>query len=841
MNPVMRTLFVVLLGGMVCLGRTTLAAEADALARLEAMLPAAAQFEYGKDSAALAAIEQIVVESAKNPGLRLEVEARLARALEGEATRDAKEFFCRQLFTIGTAQSVHQLENLLSDPDLSHMARFALGRQQEPAARAALVRALGKTSGKIQAGILNTLGAMRSVEAAAEVARLLASPDPVVAEAAMLALGNIGTPEAVAALQSARGASSGPQRQKLNAALLLGADRLLESGKLEPAAKIYESFTIPGEALYIKIAGLRGLAAAREEKALPKLVEAIRSGEPEVGASATRFASGIPGREATRSLGGLLSALPAPRQELLLKALGARGDTEAARFALMALRSENTNVRIAAYEALGALADEPFVETILKGCATTKGPEQQAARAALVRMPSGSVTTALVRALAFGEEALRIEAIRALAGRHATSAVDDLLATARDSQTGVRKEALLALGSLVDNRGLERLAALIATFKNAESINAGEQAMTAAYLRIVDPSRRAVPLLAAFDQATPECKPALLRLMVLSGYQAALETIRKTVTDPNPAISEAAVRALAEWPDALPAEDLLGIVRTSENPTLKVVALRGYVRMAGLSATPAAMYSRALELATRPEDKKAVLGSLGSACPASALPIVEPFLAEEALRAEAAAAMIQIADRIKETNAPIAAAALRKVQSVIPDDSVRKRAQEILNQVTPLEGHILEWLIAGAFQEKNKDAHELMNVAFPPEDPKAEVKWEKLTKGVGKWDIVISDTLGPLDDAVAYLRTRISCPAAQEARLEIGSDDGVKVWLNGTVVHTNDTERGLSPRQDIVNVKLNEGWNELLLKVTNRAGGWACSCRVRGHDGGPIDLKYSVE
>ena len=69
---------------------------------------------------------------------------------------------------------------------------------------------------------------------------------------------------------------------------------------------------------------------------------------------------------------------------------------------------------------------------------------------------------------------------------------------------------------------------------------------------------------------------------------------------------------LADWPDAAPADDLLELVRTADRPSYKVIALRGYVRMACLGQNSGAMYARALEEAERPEDKKLVLGSLGS-------------------------------------------------------------------------------------------------------------------------------------------------------------------------------------------------------------------------------------
>ena len=86
-------------------------------------------------------------------------------------------------------------------------------------------------------------------------------------------------------------------------------------------------------------------------------------------------------------------------------------------------------------------------------------------------------------------------------------------------------------------------------------------------------------------------------------------------------------------------------------------------------------------------------------------------------------------------------------------------------------------------------------------------------------------------DRVAYLRSRVLSPKAQPARLEIGSDDGVKAWLNGEVVHANKTNRPVRPWEDKADVELKEGSNELLLKICQGSGGWGACARVIGRDG----------
>ena len=90
------------------------------------------------------------------------------------------------------------------------------------------------------------------------------------------------------------------------------------------------------------------------------------------------------------------------------------------------------------------------------------------------------------------------------------------------------------------------------------------------------------------------------------------------------------------------------------------------------------------------------------------------------------------------------------------------------------------------------------------------------------------------DNRAGYLFTRVYSPKEQPARLELGSDDGIKAWLNGHPVHANNALRGMNPGDDKINVTLKDGWNTLLLKVTNNGGGWNACARLRAPDGGTL-------
>ncbi len=98
----------------------------------------------------------------------------------------------------------------------------------------------------------------------------------------------------------------------------------------------------------------------------------------------------------------------------------------------------------------------------------------------------------------------------------------------------------------------------------------------------------------------------------------------------------------------------------------------------------------------------------------------------------------------------------------------------------------------------------------------------------------------PGDNVATYMRCRVTSPTAQPARLQLGSDDGVKAWLNGALVHANNTNRACNAWDDEVDVDLLEGENTLLLKVLQGGGGYGGCARVVGRDGAPLEgLSYA--
>ncbi|MGD2175249.1 MAG: hypothetical protein PVJ27_07585, partial [Candidatus Brocadiaceae bacterium] len=83
-----------------------------------------------------------------------------------------------------------------------------------------------------------------------------------------------------------------------------------------------------------------------------------------------------------------------------------------------------------------------------------------------------------------------------------------------------------------------------------------------------------------------------------------------------------------------------------------------------------------------------------------------------------------------------------------------------------------------------------------------------------------------MDFQVAYAYTTITSESDQTVFFHLGSDDGVKVWLNGEQIHAVFAARGLRRGQDIFAGRLREGRNALLAKVEQVTGGWGLALEI---------------
>lgn len=122
------------------------------------------------------------------------------------------------------------------------------------------------------------------------------------------------------------------------------------------------------------------------------------------------------------------------------------------------------------------------------------------------------------------------------------------------------------------------------------------------------------------------------------------------------------------------------------------------------------------------------------------------------------------------------------------------------------------WEYSGPYVGKSFD--EAHDTAYAPESPAGGAVWKardlKLDAGVG--------ALIGKDNAAGYVRGILRSRTAAVIEAKVSSDDGIKVWVNGKLIHDNKLARALNQSVDTIKLPLQAGDNAILFKVSNGGG-----------------------
>ncbi len=121
----------------------------------------------------------------------------------------------------------------------------------------------------------------------------------------------------------------------------------------------------------------------------------------------------------------------------------------------------------------------------------------------------------------------------------------------------------------------------------------------------------------------------------------------------------------------------------------------------------------------------------------------------------------------------------------------------------------------------------------PKEGDKQEIegnklKWKRMVpRDGGLVDFLDGASPGSFDYCIGYAWTEIEVPADTEAWLGIGSDDGLRIWLNGELVSDRWVQRSSRLDDDVVPLRLKKGANQFLIKIQNEKIHWSFTARLR--------------
>ncbi|MFB3785494.1 MAG: HEAT repeat domain-containing protein [bacterium] len=533
----------------------------------------------------------------------------------------------------------------------------------------------------------------------------------------------------------------------------------------------------------------------------------------------------IPGHASTRALiEAANSAMEPAWKAAIIKSLGARHDAEAADTVLRALRDENNAVRMAAIAAAGRIPEPKCFSALKRFFKEGFGPERDTAAASLL------VLADLLAQRGLAEDAqeayklvctntsvshLRCAGYYGLVQTAGKRAWPFLMVAVRDKDPQVRSAARDLLAALPgeditravvqavgNSRGAIRLEFLTLIEQRPETVVPEAAPVLAECLQDSDPrvqksaaailarlpgNETSTLLLSDLIQAAPAQKAQMLRVLGSRKSEEAVQALMDSARDPNPELRMAALTALGDMGYA-GAAPVLQEALADSNPRIVNAA-------------------------------------------AQAVPKISPSLQQQGNTRTAINLCLQAARATRDPDIiQELAGYLKSVEAAGP-----------LSDLTRGFGFVTDWWIVGPLAGRESLRQDDVLPANQPVNPQRPVtvegntlKWKKAVLDNPTGRLNIGTIVGQRDDAGAYLFATVQTNQDGEAVFNIGSDDDVVCWLNGTEVHRFIGDRGWSLDQDKIPVQLKRGNNHVLLKVLNAGGGWEVSLRITDKEGHPL-------
>jgi hypothetical protein len=138
-----------------------------------------------------------------------------------------------------------------------------------------------------------------------------------------------------------------------------------------------------------------------------------------------------------------------------------------------------------------------------------------------------------------------------------------------------------------------------------------------------------------------------------------------------------------------------------------------------------------------------------------------------------------------------------------------------------------DWEVIGPFDNADQKG---LSTSFSPEKPfdknqthagkgGTKVNW-KVYEDKSSGYIDFSKLFTPNENVVAYAYRTMNLPEARTMKFGVGSNDGVRVWINGKLVLDRPVSRKAEPNQDLISVPMNKGTNTILVKVDQLKRAW---------------------
>jgi HEAT repeat protein len=568
---------------------------------------------------AISGFSNFVMREGKAENRRLCLSA-WCKALDQANDKEIKAFMISQLQITGTSETVPCLVPYLNDQRLCDPAARALVVINSPGAGEALLKAMNSAQGQQLGSLAQALGDIRNVSAVESLTKLLNSKDLNTRKAAMYALGNIGAGESGKLLyHEAKIAGFTYEPSRAVSSYLLWLDHTGENGntgvlKKETGSLIKECQS--DNQVHTRTEALALLVKYTGEKSLPGLLAAADEPNSEYRNAALRLSNSLTGEKVTTAWIKKAGKLKDQAKADVITMLGNRGDQAAFTTVVNSLSDPSKQVRMAAVSSAKELGEGNALPYLLEFIKKSDPEEILIVKQSMLSMHGENVVSGIAAAIPTMTEQAKITLIEVVAAR-----------------AGFNEKDLPYLNKLLVEAG------------RPDDIAALQKAILSALQGIKSNDAKSEVVFQEMNKIKGSQQARYYKILSDIGGNSALAMVKKSFSEGTPEIKNAAFKALSDWKDASPCDDLYAII-TEKKDNYADSAFTAYVKLVNISGYPddqkILLLRKVMDISKTTEQKRLILESLEKTRSFTALVFAGRYLDDRLLQGDAANTVMHI-------------------------------------------------------------------------------------------------------------------------------------------------------------------------------------------------------
>ncbi|MGC8845312.1 MAG: HEAT repeat domain-containing protein, partial [Candidatus Hydrogenedens sp.] len=491
-------------------------------------------------------------------------------------------------------------------------------------------------------------------------------------------------------------------------------------------------------------------------------------------------------------------------------------------------------VKISAIQCLGRMGDNRAMKPLMNIAMNGSREIKEIAKDALIKLDNPDANKYLIEKIQKGNADVKRLAVDLLTERRSMEAKEVIRDAISKDDKDIFDEALNYYAVLGNESDLPFLFDKL--MANAENSSAYIPAISLIIDRTGDEGRKIMLI----TEQWKKCKNDLQKksLITLLGNIKSPEAcaMLKDLWSGEPNLKVSILQSLGQCDDADTLQKIVSEISKETNEEIKNAGILSSLNiLRTLNLTDKQKYDYYINLwkmaGNNPSLQKNILGGLAKLTMLEVLDFIEGMNINDAVKADWANARFTVAKNISfsypSRTIPI-------LEEMLPNlkDNQAKELENLLNGLKNKGEYICSWSISGPYRMEDYGARRLFDeVSFPPETEINSVKdWRILplkVRGEGLIYADLAEYSGGEVECVAYVACKITVPEPVEAKMLLGSNDGVKVWLNGIRVHSFAEGRTMTPDQDQFNIKLQKD-NVLLMAIYNQGAAWEFTAKLQG-------------